>query len=168
MQSIKVKSFAANSLKIIIFPRALQNFCHCLSNQKLQSLEKVELIIIPYFRHKFIHWFLRQVTFHWKAAFDWIGRTFGALELATQTEIRGLSTYVQYIPGVPQCLSPRLNWDPHIPSPASVVCSSLKPKGGGGAHSPDTRLRVREWGGGGPNSDDWRKSLVFCLHVLCR
>jgi hypothetical protein len=33
-----------------------------------------------------------------------------------------------------------------------------------------TRLRVRGWGG--PNSDDWRKSLVLCLlcvlSILCR
>jgi hypothetical protein len=58
-----------------------------------------------------------------------------------------------YIPRVPQCLSPRPNWDPL--SPASEKCFfPPKPKGGG-VH---TRLRVREW-------DGWRKSLVFCL--LC-
>jgi hypothetical protein len=52
--------------------------------------------------------------------------------------------YIPYISRVPQCLSPRRNWDPH----------------------PLTRKRVWAlWGWGGPNSDDWRKSLV--LRLLC-
>ncbi len=60
-------------------------------------------------------------------------------------------------PRVPQCLSPRQNWDP--PPPLSQACvSPPEPKGGGGGH---TVLRVR----GCPNLDDWRKSLALCL--LC-
>ncbi len=44
----------------------------------------------------------------------------------------------KYIPRVPQCLSPRPNWDP--PSPASE--SAPRNQRGGG----HTRLRVRGWG----------------------
>jgi hypothetical protein len=57
---------------------------------------------------------------------------------------------------VPQCMSPRRNWDyPPLPQ-ASVPSSETKGRG-------LTRLRVRGWGR--PNSDDWRKSLALCL--LC-
>jgi hypothetical protein len=55
---------------------------------------------------------------------------------------------VHRIPRVPQCMSPRPNRDPPTSSPKR-----------GGAHSPGGE------GVGGPNSDDWRKSLALCL--LC-
>ncbi len=60
-----------------------------------------------------------------------------------------------YMPRVPQCMSPRPNWDPPTPLPQA----SLPPGTKGG----DT-LTSRS-GGGGPDSDDWRKSLAQCL--LC-
>jgi len=43
-----------------------------------------------------------------------------------------------YIPKVPQVLSPRLNWGPPTPSPASewVLPSGTKGGGGGVTHSP--------------------------------
>jgi hypothetical protein len=55
-----------------------------------------------------------------------------------------------YIPRVPQGLSPGPNWDPH-PLSRKQVCPPPEPK--------------IDDGGGGPNSDDWRKSLALCL--LC-
>ncbi len=65
-----------------------------------------------------------------------------------------------YIPRVPQCLSPRPNWDSPTPSPASDCASPRNQRGGVRGH---TRLRVRGWGS--PNSDDWRIGLALCL--LC-
>jgi hypothetical protein len=59
---------------------------------------------------------------------------------------------------VPQCLSPRWNWDPPHPLSRKRVCSPFRNQRG-----VNTRLRGREWGS--PNSDDWRESLVLCL--LC-
>ncbi len=56
-------------------------------------------------------------------------------------------------------MSPRRNWDYPNPSLASE-CVPPPRTGGRGGH---TRLRVRGWGS--LNSDDLRKSLVFCL--LC-
>ncbi len=60
---------------------------------------------------------------------------------------------------VPQCLSSRRNWDLPTPSPVSECVPPPEAKEGG----RHIRLRVRA--GGGPNSDDWRKSLAPCL--LC-
>jgi hypothetical protein len=57
-------------------------------------------------------------------------------------------------------MSPRRNWDPPTPSPASDCAPPPRTGGGGGAHSP---AEVRGWGS--PNSDDWRKILALCL--LC-
>jgi hypothetical protein len=54
--------------------------------------------------------------------------------------------------------SPRSNWDPPSPSPASDCVPLLNQRGGG-----QPRLRMRGWGGS--NSDDWRKSLALCLWV---
>ncbi len=54
--------------------------------------------------------------------------------------------------------APRPNWDPHTPSPASE-CVPPEESRGGEAHSPAGE-RVGE---GGPNPDDWRKSLALCL-----
>jgi hypothetical protein len=64
------------------------------------------------------------------------------------------STYIIYL-RVPQCLSPRPNWDPPPPPlpQASVSPHPPEPKGEG-----NTLACGR---GGGPNSDDWRKSLVL-------
>jgi hypothetical protein len=59
------------------------------------------------------------------------------------------------IPRVPQCLSPCIGTPP-TPSPASV--SPLAPKGG------HTHLWVK--GLGGPNSDDWRKSLAYSIILI--
>ncbi len=53
-------------------------------------------------------------------------------------------------------MSPRRKWYSPNPSLASE-CAPPPRAGGRGAHS------VRGWGS--PNSDDWRKSLAFCL--LC-
>jgi hypothetical protein len=58
----------------------------------------------------------------------------------------------------PQCMSPRRNWDSPTPSLASE-CAPIPGTKRWGAHSP---VQV---GVGSPNSDDWRKSLAFCL--LC-
>jgi hypothetical protein len=55
-------------------------------------------------------------------------------------------------------MSPRRNWDSPDPSPVSECAFPPGPKGGG-AHC----LRLKGWGSS--NSDDWRKSLAFCL--LC-
>ncbi len=64
-----------------------------------------------------------------------------------------------YIPRVPQCLFPCPNWDhPHPLSRPRVRSPRPEQKGRG-----DTV--VCGWGGGGPNSDDWRKGLALCL--LC-
>jgi hypothetical protein len=65
-----------------------------------------------------------------------------------------------YIYRVPQCMSPRRNWD--SPTPPQSVASDCAPPPqakGGRAHSPAGE------GWGSPNSDDWRKSLALCL--LC-
>jgi hypothetical protein len=60
-----------------------------------------------------------------------------------------------YIPRVPQCLRPRPNWDP--PPALSQANVSPPPKQKEGTHSPaDERV-------GGPNSNDWKKSLAFCF-----
>ncbi len=76
-------------------------------------------------------------------------------DIPSDDPLRPQSTF---IPRIPQCLSPRLNWDPPTPLPqANVLPPGTK---GGRVH---TRLRVRGWGS--PNSDDWRESLVLCL--LC-
>jgi hypothetical protein len=48
---------------------------------------------------------------------------------------------------------------PPPPLPQASVTLPPEPKGVGG----NTRLQVKGWGS--PNSDDWRKSLAFCL--LC-
>jgi hypothetical protein len=61
--------------------------------------------------------------------------------------IKIFSLQSTYIPRVPQCLSPRPNWDPH-PLSRKLVCP---PRAGEGV--------------GSPNSDDWRKILALCL--LC-
>ncbi len=59
-----------------------------------------------------------------------------------------------YLENHNQCLSPRPNWAPPPPLlQASVTVRSVP------------LLRVRGWGGGGPDSDDLRKSLALCL--LC-
>jgi hypothetical protein len=63
-----------------------------------------------------------------------------------------------YIYRVPQCMSPRRNWDSPTPSLASECAPPPQAKGGR-AHSPAGE------GWGSPNSDDWRKSLSLCL--LC-
>ncbi len=88
----------------------------------------------------------------------------------TQIQVRCSSLHARVtqkvlISRVPQCLSPRPNWDPKVrrrdnpvPSPSSGCAPPPEPKGGG-----HTRLRVREVRG--PNSDDWRKSLALLL--LC-
>jgi hypothetical protein len=60
---------------------------------------------------------------------------------------------------VSECLFPRPNCDPHAPLHPQASGFPPGTKGRGG----HTRLRVT--GGGGPNSDDWRKSLSLCL--LC-
>jgi hypothetical protein len=65
--------------------------------------------------------------------------------------------YIQHIPRVPQCLSPRWNCPPPTPSPPASVPPHPNQTGG------LTRLRARGWGCS--NSDDWRKSLALCL--LC-
>ncbi len=70
---------------------------------------------------------------------------------------RGVIPQSTYIPRVPQCLSPRRNWDPPPHALANKRVRTL-PEPKGRTHSPCG------WGGG-PNSDDWRKSLEFCL--LC-
>ncbi len=69
-----------------------------------------------------------------------------------------------YIPRVQQCLSPLPNWDPPPPLPQASV-SPPNPKGEV-THSPGGEEGV----GGGPNSDDWRKSLALyqlCDVILC-
>ncbi len=87
---------------------------------------------------------------------------------------RVLELQSTYIPSVSQCLgldfyiflirygvlSPRRNWDhPQPPLPQAVVPPPpLNQRGG------HTRLRVR--GGGGPNSDAWRKSLTLRLYSV--
>jgi hypothetical protein len=57
---------------------------------------------------------------------------------------------------------PSCELGPPTPSAASECVPPPEPKGEGGEH---TRLRVRGCMGGGPNWEDWRKSLELCL--LC-
>jgi hypothetical protein len=64
--------------------------------------------------------------------------------------------YLEYIP---QCVSPRWNWDSPTPSAASK-CDLPPGTKGGEAHSPAGEVV------GSPNSDDLRKILALCL--LCR
>ena len=59
------------------------------------------------------------------------------------------TTQSTYIYRVPQCMSPRQNWDSPTPLSRQRVCPS----------PPNQR------GWGSPNFDDWRKSLALCL--LC-
>ncbi len=58
------------------------------------------------------------------------------------------------VPRVPQCLSPRPNWDPLHPFSRKRVLPPRNQRG-----ERHTCLRVK----GGPNSDDWRKSLTLLL-----
>jgi hypothetical protein len=70
------------------------------------------------------------------------------------------ATKYLWIQSIPQCMSPRRNWDSSNPSSASECAPRpFKPKSGGTAHSPAYE------GVGSPNSDDWRKGLALCL--LC-
>jgi hypothetical protein len=71
-------------------------------------------------------------------------------------QFRWLRPQSTSIPRVPQCLSPRRNWDPLS---RKLVCIPLPPKNQ--RRVEHTRLRVSGWGS--PNSDDWRKSLSLCL-----
>jgi hypothetical protein len=68
------------------------------------------------------------------------------------------STYIQR---VPQCMSPRRNWDSPNPSLASECAPPPRIRGAG--EEGHTSLRVRGWGS--LNSDNLRKSLALCL--LC-
>ncbi len=63
---------------------------------------------------------------------------------------------------VPQCMSPRRNWDSPTPLCRKRECPPPPEPKGVGDH---TRLRAR--GRGSPNSDDWRKSLALCLLCDC-
>jgi hypothetical protein len=66
-----------------------------------------------------------------------LGRGDQAVRYLHQLHLPGQSTkYLQYIQRVPQCMSPRRNWDSPIPSPASECAPPPGPKGGGRAHSP--------------------------------
>ncbi len=65
--------------------------------------------------------------------------------------LKKVSTPNTYIPRVPQFLSLRPNWDPPPPLPQASVYL-IRTKGGG--------TLTCGWGGGGPNWDDWRKSLA--------
>ncbi len=72
-----------------------------------------------------------------------------------------LQSQSTYKPRIPQCLSPRRNWNLGTPDPFSRkrVWPSPQNQRGGGAHRPAGE------GVGSPISDDWRKSLAICL--LC-
>jgi hypothetical protein len=65
-----------------------------------------------------------------------------------------------FIYRVPQCMSPRRNWDSPTPSLKGGGDTLFPvPRGGG-----QTRLLVRGWGS--PDSDDWRKSCgLYHLHT---
>ncbi len=66
-----------------------------------------------------------------------------------------------YIHRVPQCMSPRRNWDPPLPPPHSPASECALPPETKGAHSP------ADEGVGGPNSNDCRKRLDLALCLLC-
>jgi hypothetical protein len=69
-----------------------------------------------------------------------------------KADIRGVAQVnpqSTYIYRVPQCMSPRRNWDSPTPSLVSECASPPETKGGG----EHTRLQVRGWGS--PNSDDF-------------
>ncbi len=74
-----------------------------------------------------------------------------------------------YLPRVPECLTPRQNWDPHPLSrkrPEAKEGETHSPAGEGMGESQFGRLEKKPSEGvGSPNSDDWRKSLALCL--LC-
>jgi hypothetical protein len=81
---------------------------------------------------------------------EYIGYTFTSYsKVHTYSLYQRQCTQSTYISRVPQCLSPRPNWDPQPLSRKRVcLCSAPLPpptKGEG-----DTRLRVRGWGGGVP------------------
>ncbi len=65
---------------------------------------------------------------------------------------------------VPQCLSPRRNWDPPTPSLPSECTPHPGTKGEGGTHYT---LACVLGGWGSPNADDWRNSLALCLLCAC-
>jgi hypothetical protein len=63
-----------------------------------------------------------------------------------------------HVPRVPQCLSPRLNWDPH-PLSRKRVCTPTRNQRG------DSRLRVRGWGV--PNRMTGEKAYCpLCLYSV--
>ncbi len=72
-----------------------------------------------------------------------------------------------YIPRVPQCLSPRPNWDSPSPLPPASVSPPSSGTKGGGTHSPAGEVVV------GPSSNDWRNSrylghiYIFRLFLYC-
>jgi hypothetical protein len=78
-------------------------------------------------------------------------------EADLQIEYSRLKTTKYIYIRVPQCTSPRRNWDSPHPFSRQRLCPSPRTKGGGG----HTRRRARGWGS--PNSDDWRKSLALSL-----
>ncbi len=72
--------------------------------------------------------------------------------------IHSQSTYTVYLEY--HSVSPLVRMlGPPTPSPLSHCAPSRNQRAGG-----PTRLRVK--GGGGPNLDDWRKSLVVCLNSI--
>jgi hypothetical protein len=63
---------------------------------------------------------------------------------------------------VSQCLSSRSNWHP----PPSLLQASMPPPPPPGTTAEDTGSPAGERVGGGPNTNDWRKSLA--LFLLCK
>ncbi len=55
-----------------------------------------------------------------------------------------------------ECLSLRRNWVPPPPSSHASVSPPLDPNG-------EWATLPSGWGGGGPNSDDWKECLAFCM-----
>jgi hypothetical protein len=74
---------------------------------------------------------------------------------------RRVITQITFIPRVPQCLSSRPNWDPHLPSPARECVTHPRTKRGMG-HSP-----AGEGVRGGPQFELLEKSLALCLLCGC-
>ncbi len=67
-----------------------------------------------------------------------------------------------HIPRVPQCLSPRWNWDPHTPSPASECALPPPPEPKGGGEEVHTHSSACE-GVGKSQFGRLERKLALCL-----
>jgi hypothetical protein len=75
-----------------------------------------------------------------------------------QVVFKYLKSILYGVHKLPNCLSLRRNWVPPPLPPRECVSPPLDPKG-----EEQHSMRVRE----GPNSDDYKESLAFCILYKC-